>query len=148
MECDARAKYIWKGDKHLILLAIGINDTRGIDSPDNIEVSAEEYQKNMRQIIKIAKKHTKDVVIISLTPVDESITNPFENTYFTNSRVEEYNEVLKKLCEEEKLPFIDVYHEIKDKTELLEDGLHPNSEGYEMMYSIIKDFLVENKFIE
>jgi lysophospholipase L1-like esterase len=31
---------------------------------------------------------------------------------------------------------------------LLDDGLHPNSKGYDFMYENIKQFLIENKLIE
>lgn len=140
IECSSRARYIWKEDKHLILIAIGINDSRGYESPDNLDVPPEEYEENVLKIISIAKKHTKDVAIIGITPVDESITSPFENTYFTNVRIEEYNDILKTICKKEKILFIDIYNEMKktNYTKLLADGLHPNSAGYDKMYEIIR----------
>lgn len=87
-ECSCRALYKYEGDKHLILIAIGINDLRGIDSPDNFDVSPEEYKENVLKIISIAAKHSQNIAVIGITPVDENLTNPFENTYFTNARVE------------------------------------------------------------
>ena len=149
VECISRARYVWDGDKHVILIAIGINDSRGFETPDNLDVPPDEYEKNVRQIIEIAKKHSKEIAIIGITPVDEKITNPFENTYFTNARIEEYNKILKTIAEENKIPFIDVYNEMKnqDYTKLLADGVHPNSKGYDFIYGVVKDKLLKTKLI-
>lgn len=149
-ECIPRAKYVWPEDKHIILIGIGINDTRALKTPDNIEVRPDEFEKNIRQIIEIAKKHSKEIAVVGITPLDESVTRPFEDTYFTNARVEEYNELLKAVSKENDILFIDIYTELigEEYTELLADGLHPNPEGYDFIYNIIKNRLIEKGLLE
>ncbi len=150
IECVSRARYVWEGEKHLILIAVGINDSRGFESPENLDVPPKEYEENIIKIIEIAKKHTKEIAIIGITPVDEIMTNPFENTYFTNSRIEEYNQILKNISEKYEIPFIDLYEPMikADHTKLLADGVHPNPKGYDLMFDTIKSKLIESKLID
>ncbi|MBD3318740.1 hypothetical protein GF342_02420 [Candidatus Woesearchaeota archaeon] len=150
VECKARAKYVWEGDKHIILIAIGINDSRGIDAPENVDVPLTDYEKNVQEILSIARKHSTIIVVIGITPVDEDITNPFENTYFTNEKIEEYNEMLKTICKNQQIPFVDVYSEMKSKeyNTLLADGVHPNYKGYDLLYKIIRKKLIIKKAIK
>ena len=148
-EIKSRARYVRPGDKYLILIGIGINDSRGIDTPNNLETSPEKYKMNVEKLVKIAKKYTKDVVLLELTPVDESITNPFEDTYFTNSRIQEFNSILKDVSQKENILFLELFNEIYSTNykEKLVDGVHPNSSGYELMFKIIKEYLLEKKLI-
>ena len=148
-ELSSRINYDREGDKFLILIAIGINDCKGVGSPDNTKVKIDEFKDNFEKLIQIAKKHTKHVVAIGLTPVDEKRTNPFENTYFTNKTVKKYDDVIKETSKNNKIRFIDILTKMsqEDYPKLLVDGLHPNSKGYDFMYGIIKDFLVKEKLI-
>ncbi len=137
---QSRIKYKYPEDKFIIMIAIGINDSRGIDSPTKHQTKKQEFKKNIEELIKIAKKYTKDVIILGLTPVDETITNPFEDTYFVNDIIEEYNKILKESTENKAI-FIDIFDELikLNYQELLSDGLHPNKKGYEKIYQIIKN---------
>lgn len=149
-EVKLRVRYLRSGDKFVILLAIGINDSRGIETADNLQTPQQEFENNVVQLIQTAKKYTKHVVVIGLTPVDETITNPFEDTYFTNDRIQEYDGILKKVARNEETHYVDIFTPLSnlEYTKLLADGLHPNAEGYEEMYNIIKTFLVREKLIE
>jgi lysophospholipase L1-like esterase len=149
-EIKYRIKYIRDGDKFIIILAIGINDLRGIRSPNKLETTPKQFGRNIKKLINIAKKYTKHIVIIGLTPVNEKITTPFEDTYFTNKRVQEYDLILKKSAQESKVHYIKLFKAIfKLKyVKLLVDGVHPNKKGYNKIYSIIKKFLIETKLIE
>ena len=53
------------------------------------------------------------------------------------------------LCEENKIYFVEVFEKFKEINyqKLLDDGLHPNSEGHQKIFEIVKDFLIENKII-
>ncbi|MBL7051148.1 hypothetical protein ISS04_03215 [Candidatus Woesearchaeota archaeon] len=143
IEISSRIRPIYPGDKFIIMIAVGVNDSRGINSPTNNQTKKEEFKKNITELIKIAKEYTKNVIILGLTPVDETITNPFEDTYFLNDIIHEYNKILEESTKN-KAVFIDLFDELikLDYKELLADGLHPNKEGYEKIYQIIKNSLV------
>lgn len=147
IECSARMKYNWPGDRYVTLIAIGTNDSKLIGKKECIPI--EDFKRNLKKIVKIAKKHTKKVVLVGLTPVDERFTNDYEGTYFFDDRIKEYNTVIDGISKNEKILFIDLYSKMikTNYKKLLDDGLHPNAEGYELMYKIIKKELIKNKLI-
>ncbi|MFH1409392.1 MAG: GDSL-type esterase/lipase family protein [Nanoarchaeota archaeon] len=149
-ELKARVRYVYPGDKYVILIAIGINDLRGHGSPERVQTPKEQFEKNIIKIISIAKKHSKHVVVVGLTPCDEKKTVPFETTYITNAQVNTYDQLLKDAAENEHVLFLDILSPLLKKKypSLLYDGIHPNQKGYQEMYRIIKDFLVEEKLID
>ena len=149
-EIKSRIRYVYPGDKFIVMIAIGINDSRGLGSPNQLETKPNKFQSNISKIIQIAKKYTKHVVVVGLTPVDEDITNPFEDTYFTNNRVNEYDETLKKSAQKNKIHYVNLFNTISklNYKKLLVDGVHPNKRGYEEFYKLIKDFLIKKKLIK
>ncbi|MBW2999358.1 hypothetical protein KY339_01690 [Candidatus Woesearchaeota archaeon] len=149
-ECKARIKENHPEDKHVILIGIGLNDSKYIDKPGNPEVKQEIFKKNIKQLIEIAKKYTPEVIFIGLTSVDENRTNPYETTFFLNDRVKQYNDMIMECCNDNNILFIDIFDEWQklDYAELLDDGLHPNAKGYEKIYGIVKDFLIGHKIID
>lgn len=149
-EATARIQYYSPDNKFVVLIAIGTNDSRGLGSSDNIQTEPKVYEENVCKMVEIAKTHTKDVVIIGLPPVDESLM-PFEDTYFSNKTIRLFNSILEKIAKNEDLLFCDVYSEFigqEDYQKLLVDGVHPNDEGYNIMYEIIKKFLIKNNIME
>jgi lysophospholipase L1-like esterase len=149
IEIKSRINYIRQGDKFIVMIAIGINDSRGLGSPNNLEIPPRKFESNISKLIQIAKKYTKDIVIIGLTPVDETLTNPFENTYFTNNRIKEYDMLLKKTSLNNKIYYINLFNPISklNYKKLLADGVHPNKKGYQEIYTIIKEDLIRKKLI-
>lgn len=149
VEASARAKFFRKGDRQVIIFAIGINDSKGfIDG--GFECDLDEFKKNISLLLKKAKKLTDEVVFIGLTPVDESKTKNYEGTVFSNSRIKSFNEAIKLICLENKVLFFDMFEEFSkfNYLALLDDGLHPNKEGYDCLFFLIKDFLIFNKIID
>lgn len=149
-EIKSRIQYIYPGDEFIVMIAIGINDSRGLGSLSKSETKPNKFENNISRLIQIAKKYTKNVVVVGLTPVDEDITNPFEETYFTNNRIQEYDEILKKSAQNNKIQYVNLFNTISelDYKKLLVDGVHPNKRGYEEIYKIIKGFLVKKKLIK
>lgn len=132
-----------KPDK--IIFAIGINDAQFLIKEKRNQTSIDKFGKNINELILKAKKYTKDIIFISLTPVDKKKTSPIPwhtNRIYNNIYIERYNSKLKEICQREKIKFIDLYSKLikMDYKKLLEDGLHPNSEGHEWMAEkIIKE---------
>jgi len=149
-EIRSRIEYVYPGDKYIVMIAVGINDSRGLGSPNGLETKPDRFEKNISKLIQIAKKYTKHVVVIGLAPVDEDITKPFECNYYTNSQIQEYDEILKKSAENNKIYYLNIFNDISklNYKKLLVDGVHPNKRGYEEMYKTIKNFLIKNKLIE
>jgi lysophospholipase L1-like esterase len=149
-ELKARVNYYRKDNTFIVLIAIGINDSRGLGNPNKLQTSPKQYENNMKKIIKIAKKHTKNVILIGLSPVDESLM-PFEDTYFSNQTIQKFNHILQEVSKKNNLLYCDMYNKLikqKNYPKLLVDGVHPTDKGYKLMYEIIKGFLIKKKLIK
>ncbi len=149
-EADSRISFKRSGDRYLVLIGIGTNDSRGMNSPNNVKVSLKQYKQNIKELANLAKSKTKEVVFIGLIPVDDKLRFGYEDTYFSNERIQKYNDIIKQLCEEKNIPFINLFNDFKNQDnyeQLLADGLHPNNKGYEFMYIKIKEFLIKNRLI-
>jgi len=141
------------GDEFLVLFSIGTNDCRYQDAPanNNVRVKEEEFRDNVKKIISLIKKYPAKIIGLGIPPVNEKLTLPFEGEYFfTNERVKLFNDILKESCEHNDVLFLDIFENLikGDYSKLLKDGLHPNSEGHEKIYQIVKEFLIKNKPIK
>jgi lysophospholipase L1-like esterase len=103
------------------------------------KVPLEEYKQNIHILLAAAQKHTKRIVIVGLTKVDEAAN--LSPSRFLNSQIEIYNSFLKEFSESNTLPFIDVYETLDTTTDLC-DGLHPNAQGYEKLSRVILEVIV------
>jgi len=135
---------------NIILIAIGINDSRFYKSTGQHETDIEDFRQNIWDLEEIAKKYTNDVAFIGLTPVDEARTDPLfweADAVYKNEYIEKYDTVIKDFCQSRKVPFVDVFSAMKnlEVAKLMEDGIHPNQEGYEVLEEIIKAAIFENR---
>jgi len=146
-EINARINRLFPDDRFVVMVAIGINDCIGISSPNNLQTKPEFFERNIKEIIKKTKKYTDDIIFVGILPVDEKKTNPYDvNRYLLNKIINNYNEIIKKCASQNDVFFIDLYKNfiVKKYYFLLYDGVHPNKKGYNLMYNIIKKFIIEN----
>lgn len=143
-ECTSRIYYLRKSDKHVIIMGIGINDSR------SHHTSEEDFTKNIQKLIEQAKKHTKNVVLLGLTPVDEKLAKNYEGTTFTNERIKKFNQIIKSVSAKNQVFFVEIFDTLieLDYVHLLSDGLHPNAQGYDVLFQLIKDFFLNHKLLE
>jgi lysophospholipase L1-like esterase len=138
--------------ENILVIAIGINDTHYNFESDSIGVSKEEYLQNLKQMLQFAKGYSQKILFVGLTPVDEERCHPLfwqsQNSY-SNELIKEYDQALKDFCQKEEVPLVEIYDRFinMDYPRLMEDGIHPNGEGHQMMFEAIKDFLEKQKFI-
>lgn len=130
-------------EETILLFAIGINDSRFYPSLNEFETAMELFEENIWNIWEIAKKYSKEIAFIGLTPVDEERTNPLiwePGAVYKNEYIEKYNTFIKEFCGRRDVPFIDIFERVKNLNvpELLEDGIHPNSDGYKVIFDIIE----------
>jgi lysophospholipase L1-like esterase len=125
----------------------GGNDSylKGKGGPNRIPL--DRFRKNLEEIIRRAKKITPNIVFVGFKNVDESKTTPFSwrDIYYLNSEIQKYNEVMKNVCKENSIPYLDIFGLLDNKD--FEDGLHPNSIGHEKIFVKISRFLQKNKWI-
>jgi len=150
-EAEGRIRIKRPSDKYLILIAIGTNDCKFDGKPEdnNPRTTDDQFRKNIKELITKAKSYRAKLAFIGLPPVDKSRTLPYEETWFKPERVKLFNDIVKELCEENNVLFFDIFDVMskEDFPKLLDDGLHPNSDGYDFMFEAIKGFLEKNQLI-
>jgi len=128
------------------IIAIGTNDSRINRGDLENNISPAEFANNINKIISIASSLSSEVILIGLVPVDETKTTPYkENKHYTLARISEYNQILKETAITNSLKFVDLFPVwlAQDFTQLLADGLHPNSLGHKLIFETVKSQLFE-----
>jgi len=133
-------------EETIIIFAIGINDSYFLHNEDKLRTSVEDFRTNIQKIINAAKKFSIKIIFVGLTPVDESKTTPIPwdtNKSYKNEFIQKYNEIIKSVCKENKIYFVEIFEQwVKsDYKQLLEDGLHPNSNGHQKIFETVFEHL-------
>lgn len=134
------------------IFAFGTNDAAFKIKEQVFRLDISQYEANVRKTIELAKGYSGNIVFLNITPVDESKTNGVLNKSKSrkNEYIDKYNEVLLKICRERGVDLIDINSEFKknDYIKLLyDDGLHPNSEGHQVILGLVRDYLASKKQI-
>lgn len=141
-EAEVRCKKIYPDDRCTIVFALGINDAKCVETKDNIITTTENFKNNIRLLINNARKYIGNIIFIGPTLVDEKKTMPIDTNYFSNKKILEYSSILKKICIENGISFVDVADDWRQrnyKKFLTRDGIHPNEQGHKTIYeNIIK----------
>ena len=136
----------------IFIFAIGANDSQFIHSQNNLKISLEKFKENIQKLIGLTQKFSPKIIFVGLTPVDETKTTPIPwNTdkSYKNEFIQKYNEIIKTVCKENRIYFVEIFKKLKEVNyqKLLDDGLHPNSDGHQKIFEMVKDFLIKNKII-
>jgi len=137
----------------ILMFSIGINDSLFVNKDNKFLISQEIFQQNIEKLITLAKKYSKKIIFLGLNPVDQSKVDPLPwrtEVSYKEENVEKYNEILKSVCNENEIHFIEILEKLKSTNykELLYDGVHPNSEGHKKIFEIVKDYLIKNNIIK
>ncbi len=148
-EFEVQQRIKEEGDT-VIIFAIGTNDSQLFKGKFMTEPA--QFGKNLQALYTLAQKYSSKIIFAGLFPVDEAKTCPVawdKERFYKNENLERNNKMIKEFCAKNGLLFIDIYnHFSKIKyQELLEDGLHPTTEGHRQMFEIIRDQLIKNKII-
>lgn len=139
----------------LVLIGIGTNDCQrnGADAPEELTTGKERLFYQWQKWEKHLCSDLHKTVIIGVLPSDDSfmpyIDSARPNAWYLKKDLEEYNNDLRDFCEVRDIPFIDLWAKWNNrmiKTHL-QDGLHPNDNGYDFMFEEIASFLEENKLV-
>ncbi len=117
------------------LVAVGMNDSRKREDGDN-EIPLKDFTVNMKYILSCIRKRTEKILIIGPSKVDEKRTTPFRGNYYLNEEIMRYSRTLQKICDENKIPFIDMTQKSPTPSRL-KDGLHPVPSEHKNRFSLI-----------
>ena len=137
-------KDVYEYNPSKIFVQCGINDIIN-------DIDKEDILLNIRTIItgiKVNRSYAK-VYMESLYPVNEKKVKDSDNEKhrkLNNKQIKEYNEEIKKICEDNSIIYINVFDEMTDKDGNLKelytnDGLHLTNLGYLKLTSILKEYI-------
>lgn len=134
------------------IFAVGVNDSSFINKEGRFMVSPEQFRTNIQKITQKAKKFSSKIVFLGLAPVDEAKVDPSpwcQTNSYRNEFVKKYNGIISSVCLKNKVDFIEIFGKFMrlDYKKLLIDGVHPNTQGHELIFEIIKDDLIKKKII-
>ena len=119
------------GDDDVVILMIGTNDRATCEKGD--------FETNVTVFVHHMINLNKKVVLMASLPA--SVSNETAQDY----HMEDVSTILRKIAYSTGVAFISLYDEILDYCDdkdiyvdsLLNDGLHPNDSGYDIMFKII-----------
>jgi lysophospholipase L1-like esterase len=123
----------------LLLLSVGVNDSPRLGRPDGrnflaIDAFKIELANLVNQAIELCP-----VLFIGSVPVNEAKMPFLDCLYYNHADQQRYNTVTRQICQERNVPYLDLFERWMARgldwchQHLSEDGLHPNSAGYEAM---------------
>jgi len=151
-ETKMRLNELDKGEEVIFIISIGSNDSIYNQKTKKHWVSLPEFEKNLKKMFALAKKYGNKTIFVGDTPVDGALTNPIpwvKNCSYLNKFIEQYNRTAEMLCKKEKVYFIEIYSKLSniDYKSLLEDGVHLNTKGHELLFEEVKEYLLKNKLL-
>ena len=118
----------------IVSVMLGSNDSVMIEEPDLCQVSPEEYGRNVARIVRWAKQSGAEVLLFEIPPVVEE---RFEKSFSsqskaqTNANVHSYNEILKKIADENGIKLRSNAWLSEDDGLIEPDGIHLSISGQE-----------------
>ncbi|MCA9366383.1 hypothetical protein KC722_02275 [Candidatus Kaiserbacteria bacterium] len=142
-EVQARYK---NNEDTTVVVAIGINDSIRNELTKENWCPFLDFSQNYDWLITEAKKYGQ-VITLGLTPIDENILQPIpwfsEYSHYETDR-SKYDTEIKRLSTNHGVVHISMNDIFSDKSgPFLVDGLHPNSNGHQLIFQRIKSVLEE-----
>jgi lysophospholipase L1-like esterase len=123
----------------VVVILAGTNDLAGNTGPEPVS----EIEDNLASMAQLARANKIRVVLASITPVSDYGHNREGKPLVMTDRrppdkILEIDAWLKKYCAENKFTYLDYFSALADekgffKSDLSNDGLHPNAKGYAVM---------------
>ena len=132
---EAEAKI--RGSDTLVFQTGGNEAAYDKDTKEHV-VTPEIFEIKIREVIARAREVTNNIIFVGFNNCDESKTLPVAwcNLCYTNKYIEDYNNIMKKVCVENSIKFLDVFGLLEDDD--LDDGLHPNTRGHQKIFNFLK----------
>lgn len=144
-------------DADLLLLNCGLHDVKASFPDENklkerrqLQVSIEDYQSNLEDIVQVADELKVKLIWVRTTPVDEAQHNTAGSGIFRYSEdVDTYNSAADKIMATRNVSAIDLNgftNSLGAATELLYDGRHFNEPVRRLQAAYISGWLDNFKF--
>ncbi|MFD5410454.1 GDSL-type esterase/lipase family protein [Streptomyces nojiriensis] len=125
-----------------LLVAAGINDSavplagsEG-DAEGDADGAADfaRLTGSLDALAATALGHNARLVVAGPSWLDEDRTRDYEGLRFTRARALALRAFLRSWCEAHHIDHLDLWEPLRERTDLLVDGLHPTAEGHRALY--------------
>ncbi len=125
-------------DAALVIIGIGINDSRIRPSLGQNEVPLEDFGANVNEIVSNAVRSGAACIVVGLTTVDELQTTPFkEDKIYKNNSMSEFDAVLRTTALNAGASYVGL-PSLAAIPDALADGLHPSNTGHRMILESVE----------
>lgn len=134
-EIQARQSSSWP---LILVFSFGTNDER--QSQGKVETPKTQFESNISAMITIAQKVTQTILFIGASPLAKSEV-VFKDKNYSNSRIDEYNALTKKISTAANIPFVSLKDAFKNATDqklFAYDNIHPNDAGHALIASVVE----------
>ena len=125
----------------LVILEVGINDSRYRQSKKGNEVALDKFANALREFIRFfrARNRNAAIIILGLTRVNERFTNPYkEDKHYLNSHIEKYDAMIGEVCDNEGVDYVPL-PKLLTHEGLLADGIHPSAAGHKLIFQRVSE---------
>ena len=130
------AKMLIESEKpDIVSLMIGTNDSISTEREDLNMVSIAEYERNVREIVRWAKRCRTNVLLFEIPPIIEATFSEsfaHQSKIQTNKNIQKYNKVLKFIAEDNKIELLSNRWLMENREFYEPDGIHLSLNGQEM----------------
>lgn len=128
----------------LIILSVGVNDSARVSRSNGKNYT--EYSVFELQIASLLEKAQQlcPVLFVGMVPVDEAKMPFLDCLYYNHADQYRYKEATRLACHKRGIPYLDIFQRWMERSEtsqlkrLSNDGLHPNTLGYQ---TILEDVM-------
>jgi lysophospholipase L1-like esterase len=128
---------------HAVHILAGTNDVAGNTGPSTVD----DFKNNIMSMVELAKANNIKVLLGSIPP---TATFSWQPTIEPVPRIRELNAWLRDYAAEQQLVYIDYYTALTGpagelRSELGNDGVHPNRDGYVLMRRLLEQALARSE---
>jgi lysophospholipase L1-like esterase len=139
-EASARIR---KNDNSIIIFSIGTNNA-AVEKNGNEWSNPPQYEQELEELINQAREFTNKIMLVGLPPCDETRTTPVSwmDLNYANARLLLFDKTARAVCARHQIIHVATFEpmqaQIKEGKDLFTDGLHPNDEGHELIFQLVR----------
>ncbi|WP_341526274.1 GDSL-type esterase/lipase family protein [Nostoc sp. UHCC 0302] len=123
----------------LIILSVGVNDSARLARPNGRSYTDfAAFESEIASLLDLAQQLCP-VLFVGMVPVDEAKMPFLDCFYYNHADQCRYKEATQIACSKRQIPYLDIFEQWMARGEtwrlkrLSEDGLHPNTLGYQAL---------------